>query len=87
MTIYKEECVKANPEYKQPENVKSKNGFEVVWYTALGTETIPEGIYIRFFRPDGQQKEETFFPFGQETAAREKFNSHVNKLKEWGELE
>lgn len=88
MTECKE--VPSKPEHGYGGNsrtVESKSGFKVYWFNAVGTTSIQPGIYIRFSRPDGQMKEETFFLFRDKEAAQAKFDSHVEKLKEWGELE
>lgn len=79
----------AKPEhgYDSSKTVKSKSGFEVLWHNAVQTTTRKPGINIKFCRPDGQIKEDTFFEFGQEIAAQTKFDSHVATLKQWKELE
>lgn len=59
----------------------------MLWHNAVDSTTRKPGINIRFCRPDGQVKEDTFFEFNDEENAQRKFDSHVATLRGWKEIE
>lgn len=47
---------------------------------------IKSGIYIRFWKPDNQEKEpQKYFTFDQEPEAMEQFYGYVELVKKWDE--